>query len=133
MRYVDHDPAAARAAAARCHAVAGDLLANAGWLESAPATVAWWGCERDDVVRAGRELAGELRREARSLQATADLLEASARAAERAEADIAAEVAAAARAEAAAACAVGPTVGPAVTPGRRPARRRTVSMPAGVR
>lgn len=133
MRYVAHDPAAARAAAMRCREAAGDLVAIAGWLEPAPGSVAWWGCERDDVVRVGRQLAADLRCEARSLHDTADLLEASARAAERAEADIAAEVAAAERAEAAAACAVGATVGPTVTPRRRPARRRTVSMPAGVR
>ena len=104
MRHVDHDPAAARHAAAVCRQLAFEHRRTAGRLEVEPGTVAWWGCERDDVVAAAGDLAGDLRGEAVSLEASADLLEAAARAAERREADLAAEARAEAGAVVAAPC-----------------------------
>jgi hypothetical protein len=101
VKYVDHDPAASRHAAAVCRDMAVEHRQTAGRLELEPGMVAWWGPERDRVVAAVGVLAGDLRAEASSLEATADLLEAAARAAEQREADLAAR----ARAEAAAASA----------------------------
>lgn len=127
MRYVDHDPAAARAAAQHCREAASTYDRTSWLLDSDPGRVRWWGCERDDVVHLAGGLADDLRREAAALRATADLLEAAARAAERREAELAAEARAATAAAAAAACPVapaGPSVGPS-QPQRQRARSST--------
>lgn len=132
MRYVDHDPGAARAAAARCRDAAHRYDQIAGWLHITPATVHWCGGERDQVVRLAGRVGDELRREAMALRASAARLEAAARAAERREHELATEAARAA----AAVCPVlpsGPTVGPAEP--RRQSSRRTggSTVPAGAR
>lgn len=137
MRYVDHDPAAARAAAARCRDAAHRYDQVAGWLHITPATVQWRGGERDEVVRLADRLGDELRREAMALRATAGRLETAARAAERREHELA--TAAAREAAAAAVGAVcpvlpsGPSVGPA-EPRRQPPTRQGTggsTVPAG--
>lgn len=133
MRYVDHDPGAARAAAARCRDAAHRYDQIAGWLHVTPATVAWCGGERDEVVHRAGRLGGDLRREAAALRATADRLEAAARAAEHREHELATE---AAREAAAAACRVlpsGPTVAQAARRPSQQARSGGPTIPAGVR
>jgi hypothetical protein len=135
VRYVDHDPGAARAAAARCRDAAHRYDQIAGWLHVTPATVAWRGGERDEVVHRAGRLGGDLRREAAALRATAARLEAAARAAEHREHELATE--AAREAAAAAVCPVlpgGPTVAPAAP--RRESQQAPTGgsvLPAGVR
>lgn len=135
MRYVDHDPAAARAAAARCRDAAHRYDQIAGWLHITPATVHWCGGERDEVVRQAGRLGDELLREAMALRASAARLEAAARAAERREHELATEAAReAAAAAVGAVCPVLP-VGPTVAPGepRQQSSRRTggATVPSG--
>lgn len=89
MRHVDHDPRAARAAAARCREAAGVHDRVASWLQATPPAVAWSGGERTAVVARAAELGDELRREAASLRQTATLLDAAASAAERREHELA--------------------------------------------
>lgn len=107
---------------------------TAGQLELDAGSVAWWGRARDEVVAATGELAGDLRAEAAALAATADLLDAAARAAEQRDGDLAAR----ARAEEAAATAEpcppargGPTV--SARPGSQPPRRRSTAVGGRVR
>lgn len=83
MRFVDHDQVAARQAARVCRSAAADYERIATSVGTAVTGVAWWGCERDRVAEQASALCGELRREASSLRATADRLEAAARAAQR--------------------------------------------------
>lgn len=134
MRYVDHDPGAARAAAARCRDAAHRYEQIAGWLHVTPATVAWCGGERDEVVHRAGRLGDDLRREAAALRATATRLEAAARAAERREHELATE--AAREAAAAAVCPVlpsGPTVAQTERRPSQQARTGGSTTPAGVR
>ncbi len=135
MRYVDHDPAATRAAAARCRDAAHRYDQVAGWLQVTPGTVAWCGGERDDVVRQAGRLGDELRHEAAALRATAARLEAAARAAERREHELATAAAREAAAPAVVECPVltsGASVGP-TEPQRQSSRRtRGSTVPAGV-
>lgn len=136
MRYVDHDPAATRAAAGRCRDAAHRYDQIAGWLQVTPGTVAWCGAERDEVVREAGRLGDELRHEAAALRATAALLEAAARAAERREHELATAAAREAAAAAVVECPVltsVPSVGP-TAPQRQSSSRRTgaSAVPAGV-
>lgn len=89
MRYVDHDPVAARRAAEVCRDRAVDYERIAAQVGSTVTGVAWWGPERDRVVREVGAVCDDLRHEAASLRRSADLLEAAARAAEQREADLA--------------------------------------------
>lgn len=117
MRYVDHDPTAARVAALRCRDAAHSYDRIAGVVAAETAGVAWWGRERDRVVAEAEVLATDLRREAAALRASADRLEQAARAAERQEAERQAEAEAAAAA--AGVClptSSGPTMGHASQP-----------------
>lgn len=98
MRYVDHDPTAARVAALRCRDAAHEYVRIAGVVAIETAHVAWWGPSRDRVLGEVEVLATDLRREATALLVTADRLEESARAAERQEAELRAGAAAAAAA-----------------------------------
>ncbi len=75
------EAAAARRAAAACRDRAVDHERIAGEVGSTVARVRWYGCERDQVAEAAWAVCEDLRREASSLRATADLLEAAARAA----------------------------------------------------
>lgn len=83
MRFVDHDPVATRAAAVRCRETAHEYVRVAAAIAADTAGIRWWGPERDRVLAAVEELAGDLRREAAALRATADDLEHAARIAER--------------------------------------------------
>ncbi len=136
MRYVDHDPAAARHAAAVCRDRAHEYERIAGTVGTGVATVTWSGCERDRVTEEVWAVCDDLRREAWALRSTADLLEAAARAAEQREADLAA----AARAAAAAASACRPTTqastwghAAGATPAPAQSGTTSVGVPGGVR
>lgn len=91
MRYVDHDPTAARVAALRCRDAAHAYDRIAGVVVEEAARIAWWGSERDRVVADVEVLAGDLHREAAALRASADRLEQAARAAEWQESQLRAE------------------------------------------
>lgn len=83
MRFVDHDPVATRAAAVRCRETAHEYVRVAAAIAADTAGIQWYGPERDRVLAAAEVLAGDLRREAAALRATARDLEHAARLAER--------------------------------------------------
>ena len=88
MRFVHHDPVAARRAARVCRDSAADHERIATLVGPAVTGLSWWGRERERVVRDVQALCDDLRHEASALRRSADVLEAAARAAEQREDDL---------------------------------------------